>query len=150
MAKVYFNSEARLKEAQAVINEADLILKNKKMTIKDSQMKAALNASLAATGYCTFSTVSRTLPSAMVTGAVLPAILPVIGIIGVIAAVTAAKKIAKQKEAVYQEAIKKQNEIIKALSEERAADKERIDALTAMNKTLQSIIVQLESDMKVA
>lgn len=57
------------------------------------------------------------------------------------------KQLRQEKERLYQEAVKKQNEIINALKTERNADKERIDYLTSLNTLLQQAIKDLKHDL---
>lgn len=49
---------------------------------------------------------------------------------------------------VYKDAVAKQNAIIKALSDEKDADKERIEYLTTLVARLQEIIEELQSDVQ--
>ena len=57
------------------------------------------------------------------------------------------KQLKQEKERLYQEAVKKQNAIIKALKDEKDADKDRIDYLTSLNILLQQAIRDLKTDL---
>lgn len=85
----------------------------------------------------------------MVAGiAVLAAPAVVLGSTGVgIASHLKNNKLREAKYVCYKEALKKQNGIIKALANEKDADKERIDYLTSLNVLLQSAVSDLEYDL---
>lgn len=51
------------------------------------------------------------------------------------------------KELLYKDAIAKQNAILKALNEEKNADKERIEYLTQINILLKEAIEDLRNDL---
>lgn len=57
------------------------------------------------------------------------------------------KQLKQEKERLYQEAVKKQNAIIKALKDEKDTDKDRIDYLTSLNILLQQAIKDLKADL---
>lgn len=57
------------------------------------------------------------------------------------------KQLKQEKERLYQEAVKKQNAIIKALKDEKDADKDRIEYLTSLNILLQHAIKDLKDDL---
>ena len=57
------------------------------------------------------------------------------------------KQLKQEKERLYTEAVKKQNAIIKALKDEKDADKDRIDYLTSLNILLQQAIKDLQADL---
>lgn len=57
------------------------------------------------------------------------------------------KQLKQEKERLYQEAVKKQNAIIKALKDEKDADKDRVDYLTSLNILLQQAIKDLKADL---
>ena len=54
------------------------------------------------------------------------------------------------KELIYKNALAKQTAIIKALKEERNADKKRIEYLNGLNVLLQSAIKDLQHDLGIA
>lgn len=58
------------------------------------------------------------------------------------------EKLQQEKERMYQEAIKKQNAILKALREENNANKDRIDYLTKINIRLVHAIKDLMHDLQ--
>ena len=60
------------------------------------------------------------------------------------------KRLREAKELIYKNAIAKQTAILKALKEERDADKERIDYLNGLNILLQSAINDLKHDLGIA
>ncbi|WP_434794539.1 hypothetical protein TPDSL_15790 [Terrisporobacter petrolearius] len=57
------------------------------------------------------------------------------------------KQLKQEKERLYQEALKKQNAIIKALKDAKDEDKDRINYLTSLNILLQRAIKDLKSDL---
>ena len=80
--------------------------------------------------------------------AVLAAPAAILGSVGVgVASHVKNKKLRQAKELIYKEAVAKQNAIIKALEEEKNADKERIDYLTRINTLLQAAIKDLKYDL---
>ncbi|EIM1706455.1 hypothetical protein ACSZNH_08045 [Aeromonas dhakensis] len=60
------------------------------------------------------------------------------------------RKLKEKKEMLLQEAMKKQNAIISELRKSSDDNKARADYLTKLNTLLQSIIIDLEGDLKVA
>lgn len=60
------------------------------------------------------------------------------------------KNLMKEKEILFQEAIKKQNAIINALKKENDANKKRVDYLTSLNILLERIVRDLRSDLEYA
>lgn len=108
------------------------------------QSAAGITSGLAAAG--------SVIGGGMVAGlGVLAAPAVVLGIIG--AAVGAAsedEKLHEAKNLMYQNALKKQTAILKALKEEADADKERIEYLTSLNTLLEAAIKDLEYDLGVA
>jgi hypothetical protein len=59
------------------------------------------------------------------------------------------KQLRQEKERLYKEALKKHEEIIKALKAEADADKERMDYLQSLNILLQHSIKELQHDLGV-
>ena len=60
------------------------------------------------------------------------------------------KRLREAKELVYKNALAKQTAILKALKEDRDADKERIDYLNGLNILLQAAINDLKHDLGIA
>ena len=60
------------------------------------------------------------------------------------------KQLKQEKERLYEEALRKQDAIIKALKDEADADKERLDYLQSLNILLQQAIKDLKADLNVA
>lgn len=116
-----FQSQDALKTVQSVIDDADKALHDKSRKMKDSPIGEA------------------------VAGAV------VLGGAGVgIASHVKNKRLREAKELIYKNAIAKQTAILKALKDERDADKERIDYLNGLNILLQSAINDLKHDLGIA
>jgi CHASE2 domain-containing sensor protein len=57
------------------------------------------------------------------------------------------KQLKQEKERLYQEALKKQNAIIKALKDEKDTDKDRINYLKSLNILLQQALKDLKADL---
>lgn len=171
MAKKNFNSLDSLQPVVNVINEANLALNDPKRTIANSAMPEVLAGALGAGagGAASFAalyglgvtglsaagiTSGLAAAGALVGGGmaagvfVLAAPVAILAAGGVgAAAITKAKHLENEKKRVYNEAIIKQNEIIKALEKERKADKERIKVLTSLNTLLEKAIADLRSDL---
>lgn len=60
------------------------------------------------------------------------------------------KKLRDSKELIYKNALAKQTAIIKALKEEKDADKQRIEYLNGLNVLLQAAIKDLQYDLGIA
>lgn len=60
------------------------------------------------------------------------------------------KQLKQEKERLYEEALRKQAAIIKALKDEAEADKERLDYLQSLNILLQQVIKDLKADLNAA
>ena len=74
-----------------------------------------------------------------------------LGILGTaIGAASEDEKLREAKNLVYQNALKKQTAILKALKKEADADKKRIEYLTGLNTLLEAAIKDLEHDLGVA
>ncbi len=171
-ADMKFQSQDALKTVQSVIDDADLALHDKSRKIADSPIGEALAGALgvgagAAMGFAglylggsvvglSAAGITSGLAAAggligggMVAGiAVLAAPAAVLGGIGVgVASHVKNKNLRQAKELVYKNAIAKQTAILKALKEETAADKERIDYLNRLNILLQAAIKDLQHDL---
>lgn len=167
-----YQSIDALKTVQAVINDADLALKQKSRKISDSPLSEALagaagvgagagigflglyfggkTVGLSAAGITSgLKAAGALVGGGMSTGvAVLAAPAVILG--GTAMGVTSHvrnKKLREAKELVYKNAIAKQTAILKALKEETNADKERIDYLNGLNTLLTSAIKDLRYDL---
>ena len=60
------------------------------------------------------------------------------------------KKLNNEKKRLYTEALKKHEAIINALKKENEANKERIEYLISLNKTLRMVIKDLKNDLEMA
>lgn len=171
MAEKKFKNFESLQPVVDVINEANVAINDPKRTIATSAMPEVLAGAIgagaggAASFAALFGLGTVGLSAAGITsglaaaGAVVgggmaagvfvlaaPVALLAAGGVGIAAGVKA-KKLKNEKKRVYEEAVKKQNEIIKALERERSADKARIDELTALNVLLKKAIADLRSDL---
>lgn len=167
-----FQSQDALKTVWQVIDEANAALNDSSRTISQSAIPEALAGALGAGigGAASFAALYLGgsvvgLSAAGITsglaaaGAVLgggmaagffalAAPVAVLGATGVgIASHLKNKKLKEAKEQCYNEALKKQNAILKKLQEESSADKERIDYLNSLNTLLQTAIKDLQHDL---
>lgn len=167
-----FQSVEALQNVVNVINEASEALKDKSRTIRESAIPEVLAGALGAGigGIASFAALyglgkivglsaagitsglaaaGAVVGGGMVAGVFVlaaPVALLAAGGVG-IAANLKNKQLKQEKERLYQEAVKKQNDIINALKTERNADKERIDYLTSLNTLLQQAIKDLKHDL---
>lgn len=167
-----FQSVEALQNVVNVINEASEALKDKSRTIRESAIPEVLAGALGAGigGIASFTALyglgsvvglsaagitsglaaaGAVVGGGMVAGVFVlaaPVALLAAGGVG-IAANLKNKQLKQEKERLYQEAVKKQNDIINALKTERNADKERIDYLTSLNTLLQQAIKDLKHDL---
>lgn len=171
MSEKKFKNLESLNQVVDVINEANAAVNDPKRTIATSAMPEVLAGAIgagaggAASFAALFGLGTVGLSAAGITsglaaaGAVVgggmaagvfvlaaPVALLAAGGVGVAAAVKS-NKLNNEKKRIYEEAVKKQNEIIKALERERNADKARIDELTALNILLKKAISDLKSDL---
>lgn len=154
-----------------IINEASLALEDKKRTIASSSISEVLTGALgagiggavsfaalyglgitglSAAGITTgLATAGAIVGGGMVAGVfVLAAPAAALAATGVgVASKIKATKLREEKQRVFAEAVSKQNAIIKALAEEKNADKERMDYLTSLNILLQQAIKDLKHDL---
>lgn len=155
-----------------VVNDASEALKDKDRVIADSPLSEVLTGSLGAGigGAASFAALygsgvvglsaagitsglaaaGSVIGGGMVAGIFVLA-LPVAGLAGLgvgIASTLRHKQLKQEKERLYQEAIKKQNAILKALQEENNANKDRIDYLTSINILLVHAIKDLKYDLQ--
>lgn len=167
-----FQSQDALKIVQSVIDDADKALNDKSRKIKDSPIGEAVAgavgvgvgagigfaglyfggsvAGLSAAGITSgLAAAGGLIGGGMTAGiAVLAAPAVILGGAGMGAASRIKNKnLREAKELAYKNAIAKQTAILKALKEESAADKERIEYLTGINVLLQSAIKDLQYDL---
>lgn len=170
-----FQSQDALKTVQTVIDDADKALKDKSRRMEDSPIAEAVAgavgvgvgagigfaglylggsvAGLSAAGITSgLAAAGGLIGGGMVAGiAVLAAPAVVLGGAGLgIASHVKDKKLREAKELIYKNALAKQTAILKALKEESAADKERIEHLNGLNILLQSAIKDLQHDLGIA
>lgn len=166
-----FSTLDSLEPVVNVVNEAGEALRDKKRVIKDSAIPEVLAGALGAGvgGVASFAAlyglgvvglsaagITSGLAAAgalvgggMVAGVfVLAAPVAILGGVGVgLASATKRKQLKKEKERLYQEALKKHNAIIKALKDEADTDKERLDYLQSLNILLQQAVKDLKADL---
>lgn len=169
--KMNFKNIESLQPVANIINEADLALKEKSRTIHDSAISEVLTGALGAGIGAAFSfaalyglgvtglaasgiTSGLAAAGAIVGGGMVAGVFvltaPVAGLAGLGVALANRKKMKQlkgEKQRTYIEAVKKQNSIAKALSNEIEASKERIDYLTSLNILLKQAIKDLSQDL---
>ena len=171
-----FQSQDALKTVQSVIDDADKALHDKSRKMKDSPIGEAVAGAvgvgvgasigfaglylggsvvgLSAAGIASgLATAGGLIGGGMAAGiAVLAAPAVVLGGagVGIASHVIKNKRLREAKELIYKNAIAKQTAILKALKDERDADKERIDYLNGLNILLQSAINDLKHDLGIA
>lgn len=170
-----FKDQEALEPIQRVITEAGEALNDPTRTIDDSPIDEALMGALGmgVGGAMSFAalfyggsvvglsaagiTSGLAAAGALVGGgmaagiAVLAAPIAILGIIGAgIAKDEKERKLKEAKQLLYKEAMAKNTAIIKALKEERRADKKRIEYLTSLNILLQSAIQDLKYDLSLS
>ena len=170
-----FQSQDALKTVQSVIDDVDAALKDKSRRIGNSPIGEAIAGAvgvgvgagiglaglylggsvvgLSAAGITSgLAAAGALIGGGMVAGiAVLAAPAVVVG--GAAMGVTSYvknKKLRESKELLYNNALKKQTAILKALKEECDADKERIEYLNGLNILLQAAIKDLRHDLGIA
>lgn len=120
--------------SQIVFDEVDKALMDKNRTIKDSNISNLLNGTLQADNTMSYSAIGLLYP---------PPTHPFFWITDKVCEYLTRRELEKGKDIIYKEAIKKQNNIIEALKQEREADKERIEYLTSLNKVLSKMVDEL-------
>ena len=172
--KMVFQSVDSLQQVVHIVNEAAQAVNDKSRTIRESAIPEVLTGALGAGigGVGSFialyglgtvglsaagitsglATAGAIVGGGMVAGVfVLAAPVAVLAAGGVgIAAHIKGKQLKQEKERLYKEALTKHEGIIKALSEEAAESKERIDYLQSLNILLQQAIKDLGQDLGVA
>ncbi len=174
-SEMKFQSKEALNTVVAVIDEADQALNDKSRRIKDSPLNEALGGAVGAgfgagigfaalylggsvTGLSAAGITSALAAAGSLVGGGMAVGVGVIAAPAVILAAAGVaivshmkrKQLKAAKELVYENALKKQTAIIKALKEERKADKERIKYLNSLNILLQAAIRDLQHDLGVA
>lgn len=167
----YKNLES-LDNVRKVINEANAALNDKSRTIGSSSIPEALAGALgaAAGGAASFAalffggsvaglsaagiTSGLAAAGAVVGGGMAAGVFVLaapVAVLGTGAALIAAnvknKKLAAEKQVLYNKAVKKQNEIIDLLNSEVNASSERIEYLKSLNILLQAAITDLQHDL---
>lgn len=169
-----FQSHEALQRVQAVIDDADKALHQKSRRMKDSPIQSALGGALGAglgsavgfaglyfggiVGLSGAGIMSGLAAAGALVGAGAAAGIAVLAAPAVILAGTGVgiaahikhKKLMEAKDLVYKEAVRKQTAIIKALKEERDADKERMDYLNGLNILLEAAIKDLKYDLGIS
>ncbi len=165
-----FQNHESLKNVQKVIEDADKALNLKSRKLADSPIGETLAGTLGAAGSFAglyfggsvvglsaagitsgLATAGALVGGGMAAGVfVLAAPVAILGGGAVaIASHHKNKKLKETKELIYKDAIAKQTAIIKALKNEKEADKERIDYLNSLNILLQAAIRDLKHDLGV-
>lgn len=166
-----FSSIESLQSVVNVINEAGLALQDKGRVIANSPISEVLTGALGAgiggvgsfaalygLGYVGLSAAGITsglaTAGALVGGGMVAGIFVLAAPIAILAGTGVGvashlrnKQLKQEKDRLYQEAVRKQNAIIKALREENASNKERIDYLTSLNVLLTQAIKDLKHDL---
>lgn len=170
-----FQSVESLQAIVNVVNEAAAAVNDEKRTIRESVIPEVLAGALSAGigGVGSFAAlyglgsvvglsaagITSGLAAAgsivgggMVAGIfVLAAPVAVLGGVGVgVASHLKNKQLRQEKESLYKEALSKHDAIIKALTEEADAAKERMDYLQSLNILLQRVITDLQKDLGIA
>lgn len=155
--KMKIQSQEALQVVQAVIDDADQALKDTSRKMKDSQLgKVAATTGMLTVGGTIGSSIAgfglgavgATAGSVLTLSSLLASPVVVLGGIGIgVASHIKNKKMQEAKELLYKDAIAKQNAILKALNEEKNADKERIEYLTQINILLKEAIEDLRNDL---
>lgn len=156
--KMKIQSQEALQVVQAVIDDADQALKDTSRKMKDSQLgKVAATTGMLTVGGTIGSSIAgfglgavgaTAAGSVLTLSSLLASPVVVLGGIGIgVASHIKNKKMQEAKELLYKDAIAKQNAILKALNEEKNADKERIEYLTQINNLLKEAIEDLRNDL---
>ena len=169
-----FQSVDALQQVVNVVNEASAALNDKSRTIRESSIPEVLGGALGAGmgGVGSFAAlyglgtvglsaagITSGLAAAgsivgggMVAGVFVlaaPAVVLAAGGVG-LASHLKNKQLRREKERLYQEALKKHQAIIQALKDEADADKERLDYLQSLNILLAQAVKELKHDLGVA
>lgn len=142
--KMKIQSKEALQAVQMIIDDADEALKDKSKKMKDSLTAKAYERSIAKLremGMRPVITFNDLLAFPM-------GVLEIVG--RGIASHIKSNKIQETKEILYKDALAKQSAILKALGEEKNADKERREYLNKINIWLQGAIKDLQHDLGVS
>ena len=166
-----FSSIESLQSVVNIVNEAGLALQDRGRVIANSPISDVLTGALGAGigGIGSFvalyglgtvglsaagitsglATAGALVGGGMVAGIfVLAAPIAILAGTGVgVASHLRNKQLKQEKDRLYQEAVRKQNAIIKALREENSSNKERIEYLTSLNVLLTRAIKDLKHDL---
>ncbi len=173
MNKPYYKSSDSLVDAVKVVNEAgEFLADSKKIEISGDVKEIVAGlvgasagvgtgviivTSAAAAGTAGAAAITSGLATAgsIVGGGMLAGIFVVAAPVAIlagggifIASRVNKSKLRKKKEMLLQEAVRKQNKIIKKLQNEVDASGQRMESLTHLNIALRQIIERLESDLK--
>jgi formiminotetrahydrofolate cyclodeaminase len=131
-----FQSVEALQTVVSVVNESDEALKDKKRTITESAIPELLG-------------VAFTGGIVAVAGVFVLAALAAGGL-GMVAHLKYKKykQLEQEKERLFQEVLKKHNEILEALKKESDSNNERINYLNSLNILLQQAINDLKHDLE--
>ena len=172
--RMNFESSDSLKQLIAVMNEASEAMKDKSRIIVNSSIPEVLGAALGAGagGAISFGAIYALGVVGLSGPGIMSGLAALGGIVGggaaagiFVAAAPVAilgvggyaalnhsknKKLKKEKERLYQEALRKHDAIINQLNKEANASKERIDYLNSLVILLSRAIKDLREDLKVA
>lgn len=172
--EMIFQSLDALQPVVNIVNEAAAALNDKGRTIKESAIPEVLTGALGAGigGIGSFAalyglgvvglsaagiTSGLATAGAVVGGGMVAGIFVLAAPVAALAAGGVGfashlknKQLKQEKERLYNEALRKHDAIIKALKEEAAANKERMDYLQSLNILLQQAIKDLQKDLGVA
>ena len=169
--RMNFESADSLKQLTAVMNEASEALKDKSRIIVNSSIPEVLGAALCAGagGAISFGAIYFLGVAGLSGSGIMSGLAALGGIVGggaaagiFVAAAPVAiggyaalnhsknKKLKKEKERLYQEALRKHDAIINQLNKEANASKERIDYLNSLVILLSRAIKDLREDLTVA
>ena len=133
---IKIKSKEALNMIEQVLKEADSVLNGENKSIAKSAIIGVLSTT-AIKGTLLVPNVGIVLAWHMLSNGIANGIL----------SYTMNKRFIETKELQYKEAIKKQNAIVRALKDDKNADKDRINSLQSYNTILQSIITDLEHDL---
>lgn len=142
--KMKIQSKESLQAVQMIIDDADNVLRDKSKKMKDSLTAKAYERSIAKlreVGMIPVPTLDDLLAFPM-------GVLKIVGR-GIVSHIKS-NKIQEAKEILYKDALAKQSAILKALDEEKNADKERREYLSRINIWLQGAIKDLQHDLGVS
>ena len=166
-----FQSVESMQSVVNVVNEAAAALNDKRRTIRESAIPAALAGALGAGigGVGSFAalyglgvvglsaagiTSSLATAGTIVGGGMAAGVFVLAAPVAILAATSVGvashlknKQLRREKERLYKEALEKHDAIIKAMKADADADKERLDYLQSLNILLQQAIKDLRHDL---